>query len=365
MKCIFFICLFDEGFISHRLNYAKSLIKKGNKVYLFTISSKYKKKLIKYGIELYKLPLKKRYDFNILNFFYLIKYLNNKVKKLRPDIYCNVGIYPTLIGIFLNKKKIKVINCINGLGSVSIIKNIKNIFFLKIIKIVCKIFLRKDIFLVQNRHDYFFFKSLHIKKIYIVHGCGILLNKKKIKKKNNKVVKIIFHSRLLKVKGILDLYEAALIIKNKFKNLKCKFEIYGNLDLNNPDSLTKFDILKMQINKYFKFKGSNLKIRNRLNYYDICCIPSYREGFSRSLLEAAASGLPIISTRAPGNVEIIKNNFNGLLVKINDPIALSNAICKLVSNKKKRVEMGQNSIKIVKQKFINNIIFKKLDEIFL
>jgi glycosyltransferase involved in cell wall biosynthesis len=74
---------------------------------------------------------------------------------------------------------------------------------------------------------------------------------------------------------------------------------------------------------------------------DIVCLPSYREGFPKVLLEAMACGLPCITTDVPGCRAAVRHNDNGLLIPVNDPDALAAAISTLAKNQEMRVRMGQ------------------------
>jgi glycosyltransferase involved in cell wall biosynthesis len=74
---------------------------------------------------------------------------------------------------------------------------------------------------------------------------------------------------------------------------------------------------------------------------DIACLPSYREGLPKSLLEAAASGLPIVTSDVPGCREVVIDGDNGLLVPVRDPEALAEALARLLADADMRVAMGK------------------------
>ena len=93
-------------------------------------------------------------------------------------------------------------------------------------------------------------------------------------------------------------------------------------------------------------------------------LPSYREGLPKTLLEAAASGLPLITTNAPGCREICIHEKNGLLVKIKDSEDLANAIIKLSEDKELRKKMGEASRIMVEKKFSLSCINEKMLNIF-
>ena len=72
---------------------------------------------------------------------------------------------------------------------------------------------------------------------------------------------------------------------------------------------------------------------------------------AKVLLEAAATGRPIVATDVPGCREIVKNNINGYLVTVKDPLELSNKIIQIILDKKLSNEMGMTGRKIVEEEF--------------
>ena len=103
-----------------------------------------------------------------------------------------------------------------------------------------------------------------------------------------------------------------------------------------------------------KFKA--LSMPEKLSSASIVCLPSYREGLPKVLLEAAAVGRPLIATDVPGCREIVKNGENGILVKLKNIDSLYNAIKLLVLNKEMRQLMGECSRKLVESELSTDII---------
>jgi glycosyltransferase involved in cell wall biosynthesis len=96
---------------------------------------------------------------------------------------------------------------------------------------------------------------------------------------------------------------------------------------------------------------------------DVFVLPSYREGLPRVALEAMCSKLPLILTNVPGCRECIINNENGFLVEPKSTTSLVDAICKFTENPEIIERMGKKSYEIVKERFSNDIIFKKYAEL--
>jgi len=72
----------------------------------------------------------------------------------------------------------------------------------------------------------------------------------------------------------------------------------------------------------------------------VVCLPSYREGLPKVLIEAAACGRPIVTTDSPGCREIVQDGLNGLLVPVRDAVALAAALRKLIEDPELRRRMG-------------------------
>jgi glycosyltransferase involved in cell wall biosynthesis len=83
----------------------------------------------------------------------------------------------------------------------------------------------------------------------------------------------------------------------------------------------------------------------------IACLPSYREGLPKALLEAAACGLPIVATDAPGCREIVRAGDNGFLVPVRDAQALAQALRILIDDEGIRAKMGRRAREIVLAEF--------------
>ena len=96
----------------------------------------------------------------------------------------------------------------------------------------------------------------------------------------------------------------------------------------------------------------------------IICLPSYREGLPRVLIEAASSGLPIITTDVPGCREIVKNNFNGILVQVKNSNAIADAIITLLKEPQLINYMGANGRKLAMNEFNEENFIKNSIKIY-
>ncbi len=113
-----------------------------------------------------------------------------------------------------------------------------------------------------------------------------------------------------------------------------------------------------------EFCGKTDDVRPFLTNTHVYCLPSYREGLPRSVLEAMAVGRPIITTDAPGCRETVRKPENGFLVPIKNADAIANSMISFCKRPSLISVMGQNSRLIAEQRFdvhkINRVILNIL-----
>lgn len=146
---------------------------------------------------------------------------------------------------------------------------------------------------------------------------------------------ITFIGRLVREKGILDLLEAF----NEIKNRNLKLFIIGDTFQGDRDLECKNVINKFKENKNIIFLGKRQDINNLLALSDIFCLPSYREGMPRSIIEAMAMENAIIATNIRGCREEVVDKKTGFLVDLNSPNEIKEKIEILLDNKNLLNEM--------------------------
>lgn len=106
------------------------------------------------------------------------------------------------------------------------------------------------------------------------------------------------------------------------------------------------------------------EVPNYLAMIDVFVLPAWWEGFGNVLIQAAAMGIPVISTDATGTKDAVSNEFNGLLVPIKDNIALRKAMIRLETDKDLRIQMGNNGIDWAKN-FDRQMIWNEMNKLYL
>ncbi|HAB28635.1 MAG TPA: glycosyltransferase family 1 protein, partial [Xanthomarina gelatinilytica] len=101
--------------------------------------------------------------------------------------------------------------------------------------------------------------------------------------------------------------------------------------------------------------GSRNDVLNLLESSDAFVLPTFREGFSRVLLEAAAVGLPIISTNVTGVRDFTRHGKEALLVEPKNSQALAEAMINIATNKELADKLVENALKHVKEFSLENV----------
>jgi len=300
----------------------------------------------------------------IIGFFQLLQ----SIKKYKPNIiHCATPkgiIFGGLICRYLDIKSLVIFN--SGMGflfsnKINIIFMLAKLTYIFLLKNYVMKHSNKKI-IVENKNDYFFLKNtykLKLNEIQLIKGSGVNLKKYKYKKKNNSKL-VLLPARVIKEKGIEEFIMAAVSLKKKFPDWK--FAIAGTFDYEKQSKLNINRIKFLNKNNVVKILGYVKNMSKLYKKTAIVCLPSYREGFSRTLQEAAAIGLPIVTTNVVGCKDSIIPNITGLLSKPKDYHSLKKKLSILISNKKKRLVFGLNGRKLAEKEFgLNNVIKKNLD----
>lgn len=181
-------------------------------------------------------------------------------------------------------------------------------------------------------------------QLVTIHN-GYDLDKIKIQKskfktanQNSKIVGTI--ANLYPTKGINYLIDAAHILYSKFHIPDSEFVVIGEgRERKNLESRIK----KLGLEKNFFLLGAKPNAAQYLSGFDIFVLPSVKEGFPYTILEAMAAGLPIVATQVGGIPEAITHQKEGLLVPAQNPEALAEAILKLLGDPNLAQTLARNA----------------------
>jgi glycosyltransferase involved in cell wall biosynthesis len=323
------------------------------------------------GFNYYNYYLNRRV--NPLSDLVTIKQLITLFRKTKPNI---VHTFDTKLNVWgrLAAKLAGVpiiIGTITGLGSTVTNDSFKSRLISRIYKMLQTIACRfSDLTIFQNQDDAHFYINSGVvskEKTKIILGSGVVTDdyspdrisqkeKAQIREKfgvQHDDIMVTMISRVIRTKGVLDF--AAVATNINAKNSKARFLLIGPEDPENPDALNSAEVEELR--KSVIWPGPKSNISAILASSDIFVLPSaYREGIPRTLLEAASTGLPIITTRTPGCNEVVEDGLNGFLIPKGNRNALENSIIKLVEKPEMRRRFGKASRQRAIDKFDLNLI---------
>lgn len=305
---------------------------------------------------------------NILNEFRGFISLYNSIKKFSPDLmHCATpkGIFfGTMVSFFLGIKSLVIFN--TGMGylftsKLSFYQRFIRFLYIQILKFFIKKNINKKI-IIENNHDLRFLKRIYnLKKndFILIKGSGVNLNKfSKINITKNKLV--VLPSRVIKEKGIKEFIIAAEKLKKKFPNWK--FVVAGTLSYKKQSNFSIGEINFLNRSRSVKFLGYVKDMKKIYNKSSIVCLPSYREGFSKTLQEAAAMGIPTVTTNAIGCKDAIIQGITGEICLVRDSKSLEKKLEYLMKNPKKRILYGINGRRLAEKEFdLEEVVNKNIN----
>ncbi|SHK32648.1 Glycosyltransferase involved in cell wall bisynthesis [Anaerobranca californiensis DSM 14826] len=229
-----------------------------------------------------------------------------------------------------------------------------------------------DCLITINDEDYEYavrkkFKAGSVKK---VNGVGIDLNKftpqtvekkKKLRKEygyNENDFILIYVAEMSYRKHQDLLINTLNVLKSKIPNIKLLLVGTGNL-LEKYKKQTK----ELSLGKHVYFLGYRKDIPNLMTIADVAVSSSRQEGLPVNVMEAMATGLPLVVTDCRGNRDLVRNGENGFVVGINDVNRFANSIEKLYNSKELRQQFGQKSLKIIKE-YSLEVVKSEMEKIY-
>ena len=288
-------------------------------------------------------------------------------KKEKPDIVHLITIKPYLYGGIISRLTgvPSIVSAISGLGTLFIHKNIKSKLLRLLLYPIYRLAFNhsNQKVIVQNEDDAKLLVRwgvLNLYKIRLIKGSGVDLENFKNLKESDGIPVISFAARLLTDKGVYEFVSAAKILNDR--EVQARFCLAGDLDLNNPSSLDVRELNILKNKSYIEVLGFQKDIASLYSRSHIICLPSYREGLPKTLIEAAAASRAVVTTDVPGCRDAIIPNKTGLLVPLKNSKKLADALQWLIEHPKERICMGKAGRKFAEKEFqIEKIVKNHLD----
>ncbi len=274
-------------------------------------------------------------------------------RRERPAIVHHVALKPVLYGTIAARiaRVPAVVNALAGLGYVFSSRTMYARLLRPAIRAMLRVLLRRSSVIVQNPDDAVAVRDLGVPDahVHIIRGSGVELSRFPALPEVEGVPIVVLAARMLRDKGVMEFVEAARMLRAQ--GTVARFVLVGDPDTENPASFSVAQLKAWQDEGAVEWKTWRDDMPIVYQGAHVVCLPSYREGLPKALLEAAASARPIVTTDVPGCREIVRHGQNGLLVPPRDVQALASALRKLIEDPVLRRRMGQRGREIAEAEF--------------
>lgn len=361
-RTILFLVTEDWYFLSHRLPLARAAMAEGARVAVACRVTGRRGEIEGEGIALYPIPFR-RSGRNPLSDLRTLAAIHALYRRLRPDLVHHVAVKPVLYGSLAAWMAgvPAVVNAMAGLGFLFISTGAFARVARPGVTALFRILLNRanSMLILQNPDDQaMFVERIGVRpaRTTIVPGSGVDIDRfapsPPPETGDGKVIATCV-SRMLWDKGIGELVEAARLLRTR--GAPVRIRLVGPTD-ENPASIPEEVLQGWQREGIVEVSGPSSDIPGVYRDCHIAVLPSYREGFPKSLLEAAACGRPMVATDVPGCREICIDQVTGLLVPAREAAPLADAIERLAADAAMRDALGQAARLAVEKQFSDRAI---------
>jgi glycosyltransferase involved in cell wall biosynthesis len=196
----------------------------------------------------------------------------------------------------------------------------------------------------------------------LIRGAGVNLDLFQQRPEPEGVPVVVLTARMLWDKGVGEFVEAARQLRAE--GLHARFLLLGAPDSGNPAAIATEQLQAWDAEGVVEWLGYQDDIPMALASSHVVCLPSYREGLPKSLIEALAAGRPIVTTDVPGCREVVIDGENGLLVPPRDATALGKALKCLILDRRLRMRLGMKGRQRAEREFASSIVIDATQHLY-
>jgi glycosyltransferase involved in cell wall biosynthesis len=346
----------DWYLMNYRLSLARLLKERSMKVFLVSPRGPYVGRFEKAGYSWIELPID-RWGMNpVRDFATLLRFISIYRSRdldlchhftMKPILYGSIA--AQIVGIQ------GVVNSVTGLGqlfrSESIRVGIARAVAVQLLRLTSRSARTKFVFQHRDDMDLFIGRGITTaSEAVVIRGSGVDLDAFHPTPEPEGTPVVVLVGRMLWQKGVSDLITAAEILQEE--RVEARFRLVGPLEAGNPAAISRRQLHEWTKRGSIEWVGYQEDMAHVYGQCSIVALPTYYgEGVPKTLLEAAASGRPIVATDIPGCREIVYNGVNGLLVPPRNPQALAEALEVLINRPELRRELGERGREIVEEQF--------------
>lgn len=354
-KKLLFLVTEDWALISHRLPLALAAMEQGMHVLVLARTGDRADYLRSLGLEVHHVPFE-RGSLNPVSDIALLMHIVRLYRQLKPDVVHHVALKPVIYGgLAARLTGMKhVVNALPGLGFVfsssTLTARVLKPFVRAVLRSVLAV--SGSRLILQNQDDVRMFTQQGLApadSIRFVPGVGVDLDAYRLVPEPDGRVTIVLPARMLVDKGVHEYVAAARLLRTR--GVDAQFVLVGGIDADNPAALKAAQLRAWESEGLVTWAGHCTDMPAMLASAHIVCLPSYREGLPKALLEACAAARPIVTTDVPGCREVVRDGENGLLVRVRDAQDLADKLATLISDPVLRLRMGQAGRRIAEREY--------------
>ena len=324
-----------------------ALVSEGWQVFVSSPEDGFSDELRALGITCIDTPLD-RHGTNPCRDYALIRRYRAMIRELGPKILLTYTIKPNIYGNLAAKGlNIPVISVVTGLGDAFLREDMVS----RVVKILYRRALEKTACVVfLNREDLEFMRDTRILAgpgLLLSGGEGVNINEfPALDYPEASVISFLYVGRIMRTKGVGELAEAARQLRAEYR------EAFDLTLIGYHDGDIKDKVEQAEAEGVMRYAGFQKDVRPFVQTAHCVLLPSYKEGMSVALMEAAAMGRPIIATDIGGCREIVEDGVNGFLCKPKDVYSLYDCMKRFLSlPAERRKEMGAASRRRARAEF--------------
>lgn len=365
MKAVLFANT-DWYLYNFRRTLALSLRRSGYDVLLISPDGPYGEKLRSLGLRWEPLPMERR-SLNVLREAALMLYLVRLLRREQPTVVHGFTIKCAVYGSLAAKiAGIPArINAVAGMGYVFTSEQLKARLLRPVVRGLLRLALggEQGRLILQNSDDVKLFRRAALvdpAHIRLIRGSGVDCARFASASSGKSLdgrTRVLLASRMLWDKGVAE-YIAALR-QLRAKGYAVQAMLAGTPDPGNPAAIPEQTLREWVDEGLVTWLGHVDDMVALLGAVDIVVLPSYREGLPRTLVEAAACGLPLITADVPGCREVVSDGIDGLLVPVKNSEAIAQAIQTLLEEPALARRLGEAARAKARNYFDERIVIER------
>lgn len=346
---------------------AKALRDAGHEVLLVSPPGPYGAKLREMGFRWIAAPMD-RLSLNPLRELALLRWLHRLMVQERVDLIhgftIKCAVYGSLVGRIAGVPA--RVNAVAGMGYVFSSNEPKALILRPIVRGMMRMAMggRNSRLILQNSDDVTRFRDAAVvdpRLIRLIRGSGVDCSRFRFvprRRAFSEPLRVLLAARLLWDKGLAEYVEAARMLRTQGRSVR--FLLAGKPDEGNPDAVPEATVRSWVNEGLIEWMGHVDDMPGLLSSCHVMALPSaYGEGLPKSLIEAAACGLALVTTDAPGCREVVTHEVDGLLIPLRDARVLAESITRLDDDPDFAARLGAAARKKALAEFDESLVIER------